>query len=87
MDDIDPQEEQQLEVEALESICVGEFELITEDPVTYEVVINANRDDDEENFVVVKIMVEYPAEYPKVIPKFQFRNLSPKNLTMTEFNN
>lgn len=87
MEDIDCKEEQELEIEALESICVNEFELITEDPVTYEIIINADREDEANNFVVVKMKIEYPEDYPKVLPKFQFKNLSPKNLTISDFNN
>lgn len=87
MSDIDCSEEQRLEVEALESIWVGEFELITEEPFTYEVEIKADREDEASNYVVIKMKVEYPLDYPKVIPKVQFKNLSPKNLTISDFNN
>jgi hypothetical protein len=61
--------------------------LITEEPMTYEVVIKADRENEADNFVVVKMKVEYPETYPNVIPKFQFKNLSPKNLQIGEFNN
>ena len=86
MSDIDTAEEQQLEFEAMESIFVGEFELIHEDPLCYEIIINADREDDDNNFVVIQIKIEYPADYPKVVPKCQFKNLSPKHLTLSEFN-
>ena len=86
MEDINPTEEQALEVEALESIYVGEFELITEEPMWYEVILNADRDNEDDNFIVIKIKVEYPPEYPNVVPRMQFKNLSPKNLTLSEFN-
>lgn len=86
MDDIIPSEEQALEVEALQSIMVGEFEMIHEEPMWYELLINADRDDESSNFIVIKIKVEYPPDYPKVIPKFQFKNLSPMNLTISDFN-
>jgi hypothetical protein len=87
MADIDCVEEQQLEVEALESILVGEIEIINEEPYTYEVIIKADRDNDDDNFVTVKLKVEYPEEYPNVTPKFQLKNLSPINLLIGEFNN
>lgn len=86
MDDVNWQEEQQLELESLESIFVDEFELITEDPITYEVTIKAEREDEANNYIVVKLKVEYPTDYPKVAPKFQFKNLSPVNLSITDFN-
>lgn len=81
------EEEQFLEIEALESIFVGEFELINEQPVTYEVILNADRNEDSNNYIVVKLKVEYPSEYPNVMPKFQFKNLSPMHLSITDFNN
>lgn len=86
MADIDCHEEQSLEIEALESIFISEFELVTENPVTYEIIVNADREDEDSNFVVIKVKVEYPEEYPKVMPKFQFKNLSPKNLNISDFN-
>lgn len=85
-DEINCEEEQALEVLALESIFVDEFELINEEPVTYEITINADRLEEMDNFVVVKLKVEYPPLYPKVMPKFQFKNLSPVNLSLSDFN-
>ena len=81
------EEEQNLEVESLQSICVGEFELITDSPITYEIEIKADRDDDEYNFISVKLKVEYPDLYPKVMPKSQFKNLTPKFLNPNDFLN
>jgi hypothetical protein len=60
--------------------------LINEEPVTYEIMINADRLEDQDNFVVVKLKVEYPPLYPTVMPKFQFRNMSPVNLRLSDFN-
>ncbi|CAI2377350.1 unnamed protein product [Moneuplotes crassus] len=80
------QEEQFLEIEALESIFVDEFELINEQPVTYEIIINADRNEEEDNYIVVKLKVEYPEDYPNVMPKFQFKNLSPVHLNIADFN-
>lgn len=85
-DEINCEEEQALEILALESIFVGEFELINEEPVTYEIVINADRLEEMDNFIVVKLKVEYPPLYPKVMPKFQFKNLSPVNFNLSDFN-
>ena len=81
------EEEQSLEIEALESIFVGEFELINEQPVTYEVIINADRNDENDNYIVVKLKIEYPIDYPNTMPKFQFKNLSPMHLSISDFNN
>ncbi len=83
---IDCHEEQFLEIEALDAIFVDEFELINQQPVTYEVIINADRNQEDDNYIVVKLKIEYPEEYPKVMPKFQFKNLSPVHLNISDFN-
>lgn len=61
--------------------------MITDSPITYEVEIKADRDDEEYNFISVKLKVEYTDNYPKVLPKSQFKNLTPKYLSPTDFAN
>ena len=57
-------EEQQDEIEALESIFVEEFTLEEEKPYKFEVLINANSEDTDKNFLKLRLIFELPQDYP-----------------------
>ena len=78
---MDNREEQENEVEALECIFVDEFELLFNDPFKYEITLHTDRDDEDLDFIKVKLVIEYPLDYPLVVPKFQIKNLSLGKLT------
>lgn len=61
---MDPREEQRDEVEALESIFVDEFELLHNSPFRFELTVHTDREEEDLNFIVVKLVVEFPEEYP-----------------------
>ena len=59
-------EEQQMELEALESIFVHENELEVKDPQHFILTLLPFPDEDEENHVCAVLDVRYPATYPEV---------------------
>ena len=66
-------EEQENEVEALECIFVDEFELLFNDPFKYEITLHTDRDDEDLDFIKVKLVIEYPLDYPLVVPSSKSR--------------
>ena len=60
---------QQDEMEALQSIFMDEFILLNESPLTYELIILADPEDSAEEYgIKSRLRVEYPQEYPDVLP-------------------
>lgn len=68
------QEEQQLELEALEAIFVHENELSVESPSRFLLRLVPFPDEDEENFVGVTLCVTYGELYPEVSPSVEVRD-------------
>jgi len=69
-------QDQKDEIEALQSIYLDEFSLITEDPYTFEIKIDANRDDDSKNHLSVIARIEFTENYPAEYPKFHIKSNS-----------
>lgn len=78
-------EEQEQEIEALKVIFLDEFLLTYESPFRFELTIHTDRDEDDLNFIKVKLIVEFPEKYPEVPPKALFKNLSEMLLEPSEF--
>lgn len=57
-------EEQQQEIEALQSIFVEEFTLLQDQPYKFEILINSNSESEEKNFIKLKVIVDLPLNYP-----------------------
>ena len=79
------QEEQEQEIEALKVIFLDEFLLTYESPFKFELTIHTDWDEDDLNFIKVKLIVEFPEKYPEVPPKAVFKNLSENLLEPTDF--
>jgi len=77
------QELQAEEVESLTYIYPEEFELISENPYKFEIMINSNTEDEELNFLKVKVTWELSEEYPDKLPYFRIKNLSPDYMDNT----
>lgn len=78
-------EEQEQEIEALKVIFLDEFILTYESPYKFELTIHTDRDEDDLNFIKVKLIVEFPETYPEVPPKASFKNLSEMLLEPSDF--
>lgn len=70
-------EEQQEEIEALQSIFMEEFELTEEKPYKFEITINSNGESQEKNFLKLKAIFDLPDSYPHIVPLVRIKNLSP----------
>ena len=77
-------EEQKDEIEALECIFVDEYELLSENPIKFEIHLKADWDEEESNFVELKLIIEFQEEYPEVVPKFQIKNMSEDRISNNE---
>lgn len=66
----DHEAEQYEEIEVLSSIFPDEFELVSNNPNNFKILLKPNQDD-EENFVMVSLEVEFPVEYPEVVPNLK----------------
>jgi hypothetical protein len=57
-------DEQQEEIEALESIFMDEFVLVEERPFKFEIQINSNGESEEKNHLKLKAIIDLPDSYP-----------------------
>lgn len=72
---MDYAEEQDMEIEALESIFDEDFSLISKSPYKFDVTLMPNPGgDDEENHVVLELNVTFPAKYPEEAPAIILSN-------------
>jgi hypothetical protein len=71
---MDYKEEQQQELEALESIYFDEFEKINDDPPSFRILIESQDpyedlgDDEPHDIIRCYLYIEYPSNYPEVKP-------------------
>lgn len=70
-------DEQQEEIEALQSIFMDDFELVEERPYKFEITINSNMEGAEKNHLKLKVIFDLPDNYPSTGPVFRIKNLSP----------
>jgi hypothetical protein len=83
----DYEEEQEMEVEALEAIYMEDFKKTSDTPLAYEVQLLPNPPG-EENHVAISIHCVIPPEYPDTVPQVWIVEDAPSqfiNLTL-EFN-
>ncbi|TDH72127.1 hypothetical protein CCR75_004556 [Bremia lactucae] len=66
----DYQEEQAMEVEALEAIYMNDFTKLSDTPLAYQIHIVPNQDGDN-NFVGLLLQAEIPKTYPDSEPKIE----------------
>jgi len=66
-----------MEIETLKSIFVeSELEIKREKPYNFEIILNSNTENEERNFLKLKIIFDLPEDYPNEIPYFRIKNLS-----------
>lgn len=65
------------EVESLSYIYPEEMTVTKEEPYQVEVMINSNTENEERNFLKVKIIFDLQNTYPDCTPFFRLKNLSP----------
>ena len=53
------------------------MQVLKEEPYQIEVVINANTESEERNFLKMKIIFDLQNSYPDCVPFFRLKNLSP----------
>ena len=69
-------EDQEMEIESLQCIYLeSEMKVTRERPYQIEVTVNSNSDDEEKNFLKLKVTFDLRPEYPDVIPLFRIKNL------------
>lgn len=71
---IDYEEEQAMEVEALESIYMDEFKKLQDQPLQYEIALMPYSDggeEDEINYVAIRLQCIIPSTYPDVAPELE----------------
>ena len=81
-------EEQESEIESLKYIFLEDLEVLEEKPYKFEVMLNANNESAEKNWLKLKLTFELPDDYPTQIPIVRIKNLTPDiihNNKMLEF--
>ncbi|CAD7955724.1 unnamed protein product [Amoebophrya sp. A120] len=68
------EEEQALELEALQSIFVHDGELEVVAPDNFILKLLPHPEEDEENHVEVKLEIRYPSTYPEVLPEIEIKD-------------
>ncbi|KAF9581389.1 RWD domain-containing protein 1 [Lunasporangiospora selenospora] len=71
---MDYKEEQENELEALPSIYFEEFELISQDPTQFSILVISDEPDDDVTHSF-KLIVEYTEKYPETLPEFSIEML------------
>jgi len=64
-------EEQESEIEALESIYPTEFNLIQSDPYIFRIFVKSERYDEGDNGLCAVLQFKLPEAYPEELPEFQ----------------
>ena len=73
-------EEQNDEIEALQSIFMEEFELISESPYTFTLLLKPDCSADPDSVsIAFKLKIEFPNEYPDVLPIYEIFVEEPLN--------
>lgn len=72
---LDYKEEQDLELEALESIYTSDYAQLSSDPVKLSLEMVPCPGESEENYVSVKAIFSLPETYPEVVPIVEFENV------------
>ena len=73
----DKYEEQEQEVEALQSIFVEDFTLVEEKPYKFEIQVNANSESQDKNYIKLRMIIELADDYPESLPNIRIKNLVP----------
>lgn len=76
-------EEQADEVESLTYIYCEDFELKSEQPYNFEIMLNSNTESEDKNFLKLKITFDLQQDYPQCVPYFRIKNLSQDYLDNT----
>ncbi len=80
--------EQESEIESLKYIFLEDLEIKEEKPYKFEVMLNANNESVEKNYLKLKLIFELPDTYPEQVPIVRIKNLTPDiihNNKMLEF--
>ena len=56
--------EQESEIEALKYIFMDDLLIIEEKPYKFEVMLNANNESADRNYIKLKLIFELPEDYP-----------------------
>jgi hypothetical protein len=70
-------DEQYDEIQACECIFLEQFQMIEERPYKFEIVINSNSENEDNNHLKLKILFELCDDYPNTTPITILKNLSP----------
>ena len=70
-------EMQEEEIESLKYIYPEELTVLREKPYSLEIVINSNTEDEERNFLKMKVLFDLQNSYPDCAPYYRLKNLSP----------
>ena len=68
---------QEEEIESLKYIYPEELTVLREKPYSLEIVINSNTEDEERNFLKMKVLFDLQNSYPDCAPYYRLKNLSP----------
>lgn len=75
-------EQQQMEIEALESIYPDELKILREKPLNFQIQINSNQEE-EDNHLKALLIFDMPEDYPLQVPYFRIKNLCPDYIDNT----
>eukprot|EP01114_Cavostelium_apophysatum_P023211 TRINITY_DN8676_c0_g1_i1.p1 TRINITY_DN8676_c0_g1~~TRINITY_DN8676_c0_g1_i1.p1 ORF type:complete len:229 (+),score=59.20 TRINITY_DN8676_c0_g1_i1:114-800(+) len=64
------EEEQNLEIEALQAIYGDDFQELDKDPLKFQIALVPNPGESEGNHVGVTLEVTFPSKYPNVLPEW-----------------
>ena len=71
-----------MEIESLQCIYLeNELKITREKPYSLEIILNSNPDDEEKNFLRLKVIFDLRPEYPDCVPQLRIKNLCSEYLS------
>lgn len=69
--------EQESEIEALKYIFLDDLEVLEERPFKLEILLNANNESADKNYLKLKLIIDLKEDYPHSVPHIIIKNLTP----------